>query len=789
MPTMDPAEAKSADAKMVVATGHDECQKLKDLVQQQDHPTTRMLVVMASGEQQASAEEKPPRASMHPLLAAAACRGNLEELRFLLNREQKHSSVNLSQGFVDQAKAYKIINDGGTALATTTAGRQQATANNSDVEQGGGIDAVVPLVEGVTVEGDTVLHLVAANGEEDNFLGCAAFIHGLEGGGLLLLSKENHNGDTPLHCAARAGRTKMVSCLLTLAQGTGIILEQLLRKVNNRKETALHEAVRIGDNHMVAELLSADRGLASFPEGNTHASPLYLAIALGRGQIAKTLHHDENGNRRPLSYSGPDGQNALHAAVLRGPGTCVPTHILGNYLLRMYVFGLISLTERVLQLAELTRMVLEWNTNKDLITERDKNGSTPLHFAANLLKGGFLRDRRGHVFSQVLEANTGAVYQPDNEGSYPIHVAASAGAKYAIELIVEKCGGTGAGLRDAKGRTFLHVAVVEEKVWTVYYTCMNRSLAWIMNMQDNDGNTALHLAVQTGSLRIFSALVGNRHVNLNLANMEGETALDIAHYKVSPEFPYNQDSEATIRWALLQVGALWGTYHRDHFKEKYEQIHGRSTEREKKHLENVKEKTQTLCIGSVLIATVTFGATFALPGGYRADDHTNGGTPTLAGWYAFDAFVVVNTLAFTLSSAATVLLIRAGSPSYNTRNRNRYSTIAYALVDFSVAALVADFALAVFAVLAPVAPGTTTIACVISINSVVPCSHASAWLKWVILARPFWVRSRALRSLLLGLKLLLASFLPFAYIFYWAWIAETGNMPNYILAPAPAPSS
>ena len=38
-----------ADTKMVVATGHGDCQKLKDLVQEQD-PTT-MLVVMASGKQ------------------------------------------------------------------------------------------------------------------------------------------------------------------------------------------------------------------------------------------------------------------------------------------------------------------------------------------------------------------------------------------------------------------------------------------------------------------------------------------------------------------------------------------------------------------------------------------------------------------------------------------------------------------------------------------------------------------------------------------------------------------
>ncbi|KAJ1274084.1 hypothetical protein BS78_05G035500 [Paspalum vaginatum] len=379
-------------------------------------------------------------------------------------------------------------------------------------------------------------------------------------------------------------------------------------------------------------------------------------------------------------------------------------------------------------------MVLEWNTDKDLTTERDKNGSTPLHFAAGLLK-----DRGGSVFSQVLEANTGAVYQPDNEGLYPIHVAASAGARQAIRLMVKKCGGTSAGLRDAKGRTFLHVAVVERKVWTVCYACMcmNRSLAWIMNMQDNDGNTALHLAVEAGSLRMFSALVENRHVELNLANAERETPLDIDSYKISQGLFFSQSSEDTIFRTLFQVGGRMGTYHRDHFKEKYEQIQGRKTERAKKHMENVKDTTQTLCIGSVLIATVTFGATFALPGGYRADDHTNGGTATLAGRYAFDAFVIANTFAFTLSSGATVLLIRAVSPSFNTWTRNWYSSIAYALVDLSVTCLVAAFAMAVYVVLGPVAQKTAINACFLSL-AVVLYTQANIWLNCGILARPLF---------------------------------------------------
>jgi hypothetical protein len=53
-----------------------------------------------------------------------------------------------------------------------------------------------------------------------------------------------------------------------------------------------------------------------------------------------------------------------------------------------------------------------------------------------------------------------------------------------------------------------------------------------MNMVDNDGNTALHLAVEAGSLQMFCPLLRNPQVNLNLPNSRGETPLDIGEYKI-----------------------------------------------------------------------------------------------------------------------------------------------------------------------------------------------------------------------------------------------------------------
>ena len=79
------------------------------------------------------------------------------------------------------------------------------------------------------------------------------------------------------------------------------------------------------------------------------------------------------------------------------------------------------------------------------------------------------------------------------------------------------------------------MAVEKEKLDVIVATCRKRSLSWIMNMVDNDGNTALHLAVKAESIHMFSRLLGNPQVNLNLPNNRGETPLDIAQYKLMPK--------------------------------------------------------------------------------------------------------------------------------------------------------------------------------------------------------------------------------------------------------------
>ncbi|BAH94508.1 Os09g0331180 [Oryza sativa Japonica Group] len=513
------------DAKLMVATAHGDCQQLKDVVNKED--AAMMVLVMASSNgTPASAAAASPPVAMHPLLHASASSGDWKGVNFLLNREEAYadSSVQPSKKFLKSLEACIPGNCTNGRLPTPP----QAS---NDIEEGANMPLLLSpesLLEGVTIEGDTALHVVATHGDGHNYLKCVDTICAK---GKHLLFKPNNKDDTPLHCAARAGNHEMVNKLIGLAIGpsrreesvdsiaNNLILRsdnlstetflsddvrvadnltvgdsisisednvhrgvEYLRMENDSNETALHAAIRIGHSPIVTELLTYDSELALFPQEGT--SPLYLAILLKQFDIARTLYQMSRQNI--LSYSGPSGQNALHVAVLRS-----------------------------------------------------------------------------RVVREVIQANGAPLYQPDIYGMFPIHIAASVGEKRTIEIFVQKYPSS-AGLRDKRGRTFLHVAVE------------------------------------------------NRRVN---------------------------STEEMVRFVLTQAGAMNDSCRHDHFREKHKDTHNLKSDSESKELEKLKDATETMAIGSVLIATVTFGATFALPGGYRADDHSNGGTPTLVGSYSCTSLV------------------------------------------------------------------------------------------------------------------------------------------------------
>ncbi|XBI97442.1 hypothetical protein VPH35_017813 [Triticum aestivum] len=609
-----------------------------------------------------------PTVVIQPELLRAARRGDYEGLKVLLHRENGAVAATREQIVVE-------VRDSVPSTRVVAVADQPLPVPSSSST----------LLAGVTFQGDSALHVVAATGDGPGFVKCAGLIYQED---KHLLHGLNKNGDTPLHCAARAGHREVLSSLIALAEQEGgdERAKDVLTRLNGRRETVLHDAVRLADEKLVCELMSACPSLARFPGDGTSA--LYLAISLGHDRIVDLLHSEDP----ELSYSGPAGQNALHAASLHG--------------------------------REMTKKILEWSNkegNNAIIGHADESESTALHFAASAegreleeassFFTRFLFRRPMHNSTSIrllLDADQCSACRPDKRGQYPIHIAASMGKLGVVALILDKCPEC-AGLRDARGRTFLHVAIDMRWEKIVDYATKNDTFASILNMQDNSGDTALHLAVQVGVLRIFRNLLRNRHVSLNLANHKGQTPADLSRSTIPAGLYYKTNARMWILWSLVKANALNGNDRRDHFQEKHILKLDESKESKK-----MTEAAQMTGIGSVLVATMAFAAAFTIPGGYIASEQKNGGTPTLAGSYAFDAFMYAVAVAFICSMLATFSLMYSGMATVDWKIRNNYFNDSLGWMWNSTRSLLAAFALGVYLVLAPVASTTAVGVCILT---------------------------------------------------------------------------
>ncbi|CAM0943616.1 unnamed protein product [Alopecurus aequalis] len=275
----------STEANMTVATGRDNCQQLKDMLNMED-PST-----MSSSSQTSTPIPPSPPPLMDPWLLAVAC-CSWKKLQSFLN---------------------------GDPLPTCRSSTIQQPPHDEEAL------LRVCSLDGVTVEGDTFLHVMATNSVGDDLVEDGLGL--IRSKAVQLLFARNKKGDTALHCAARAEEHRMVFFLVDLARGKDAdTVKALLETENNSRWTVLNEAVRVGNNDMVKFFLNNDPDLARSPKDGT--SPMYLAILLQRKTIAETLYEISGGD---LSYSGPNGQNALHAAVLRGKGMVKCTLPISTY--------------------------------------------------------------------------------------------------------------------------------------------------------------------------------------------------------------------------------------------------------------------------------------------------------------------------------------------------------------------------------------------------------------------------------------------------------------------------
>ncbi|KAJ0042649.1 hypothetical protein Pint_18936 [Pistacia integerrima] len=467
-----------------------------------------------------------------------------------------------------------------------------------------------------------------------------------------LLLQVNAEGDAPLHVAAKCGHSTIVQLLIQRAKTeeeeidleSGLKPEwEILKMTNNENNTALHEAVRQGSDDVVKIL--TEKGDPDFHHSanNLGETPLYLAAARGYDRMVIQILE----SCTTAAHEGPNGKTALHEAAI-----------------------MCASVEKILE------------KKKSLTKVTDQHGWTPLHYAAYY----GTPDADTDTVGLLLKCDRSTAYIGDKDRRMtPLHMAASQGNLEAINSIISNCPEC-YELEDDRGWNVLHFAMLsldEVRLERLLKSSLIRSLK---NKKDAKGNTPFHIgaAVHRGGL----CFLVNEFGDWKAVNNENVSVLDIIKYGYS-------ELEKEIQELSKDVGK-GNQYPNGVIRNRKE------TKIEDESAEDEKETRASHLVVATLIATVTFAAAFTFPGGYNSEKGPNQGTAILGGNSAFQAFIITDTIAMTLSlSAVFIHLFLSFKGIHKEFMFNSLLVIALYLTMFAMGTMVIAFITGTYAVLAP----------------------------------------------------------------------------------------
>ncbi|XVF57858.1 hypothetical protein PTKIN_Ptkin07bG0016300 [Pterospermum kingtungense] len=191
----------------------------------------------------------------------------------------------------------------------------------------------------------------------------------------------------------------------------------------------------------------------------------------------------------------------------------------------------------------------------DILSCRDKRGSTVLHAAAG----------RGQVeVVKNLVASYDIIDTVDDEGNTALHIAAYRGQAAVVEALILASPSL-ISVRNKAGETFLHLAVsgfqtpafrrVDRQINLMKRLVVAKSFNMedIINAKNNDGRTALHMAI-IGNVHtdLVQLLMSAPSINLNIRDANGMTPLDLLKQR-----PRSASLDILIRH-LISAGGMFG---------------------------------------------------------------------------------------------------------------------------------------------------------------------------------------------------------------------------------------
>ena len=280
-------------------------------------------------------------------------------------------------------------------------------------------------------------------------------------------------------------------------------------------------------------------------------------------------------------------------------------------------------------------------TPEDQIALTDSSENNALHYAA--------QKNSARVVKLLLNRKVELAYRRNRFLQSPLHVAANYGSTEAMVELLKHCPDA-AEMVDSKGRNAFHVAVTSGKVDALKRLLKHVRPEEIVNRVDHGGNTPLHLAAALSRVQSALLLIKDRRVNPCVLNRDGQSARSLIEKRgASGE---EMDTYEMYLWKKLKKHEACRCQ-----KQQlppiatYQSLRGRRAG----HDEYFKHSVETYTLVATLIATVSFAATFTMPGGYSQTE----GTAIHGHTAAFKIFVISNTVAMCSSVVVVFCFIWA----------------------------------------------------------------------------------------------------------------------------------
>ncbi|KAF8711355.1 hypothetical protein HU200_029384 [Digitaria exilis] len=514
-----------------------------------------------------------------------------------------------------------------------------------------------------TADGSTCLHIAVQRGNIE-FVGFVLESQQLQH----LVNMANDSGDTALHLAdkipddsnkdmliAPSAPPAMDSRLLEAATtGDAKTMQNLamhdtgvLLGTTPQGNTCLHIACIHGHERLCKDALALNKSLLTTVnlQGET---PLLTAVISGRVSLAYFLLeccHDEK-LREAILKQDDRGCNALHHAILCGH----------RELALKLIEAETDLSHAVNKYGESAMFMAAMRNYADVFEKLlEVPGSA--HGGARCYNALHAAVRNGNsaIAKRIMETRPGLAKEKTNDydtpGGTPLPLlAAFRGHVGVAQELLKYCPDAPFCLAD--GWTCLHEAVNKEHMDFVEFVLSSPELRKLINMQDSNGETPLHRVVRKCNPKMVAALLHHHDVDVTMQNTEGA----IANWKL-----FNASHHAkTLNWNEVSMLMLKAD---PEDATSLLNLHKEAKDKVKESQRNdIKSLTQTYTgntsLVAILIATITFAAAFTLPGGYSTDPG-NEGLPILSRKYAFQAFLICDTLAMCSSLAVAFICVIA----------------------------------------------------------------------------------------------------------------------------------